>query len=228
MGMGDSIQKLRAYGLRYALQYKAWRPLRARVRAVALASEVSSVGPGLEVHGPVTVQRDKASVIALGAGCTIDRDATLRSTRASAVRPPAEIRVGDGTMIKQGAMVLARSGRIVIGARSAVGRYSEIGCEDVEVRIGDCVRIAPQVWIGTGNHLHDDLDRPIMDQGVQHLHVTIEDDVWLGTRVVVLPGVTIGEGSVVAAGAVVAKDVPPYVVVGGVPARVLKDRRARF
>jgi len=92
--------------------------------------------------------------------------------------------------------------------------------DDIEVRIGSRVMIAPNVTISvTGHPVHPEL-RSGMSQF--SAPVTIEDDVWLGAHVVVLPGVTIGAGSIVGAGSVVTKDVPPGVVVGGVPARVLR------
>jgi maltose O-acetyltransferase len=68
-------------------------------------------------------------------------------------------------------------------------------------------------------------DVTISDQGYTHAPIKIEDDVWVGFQAIILPGVTIGRGSIVGAGAVVTKDVPPYTVVVGVPARPLRQRR---
>jgi acetyltransferase-like isoleucine patch superfamily enzyme len=76
------------------------------------------------------------------------------------------------------------------------------------------------------NHVFSDPDRPIHSQGLDHAPITIEDDVWIGGRVNVVAGVTVGRGSVIGAGAVVTKDVPPYSVAVGVPARVIKSRRS--
>jgi acetyltransferase-like isoleucine patch superfamily enzyme len=81
------------------------------------------------------------------------------------------------------------------------------------------------------NHVFDDPDRPFIEQGITAQGIVIEDDVWLGAGVVVTDGVRIGRGAVVAAGAVVTNDVPPHTVVGGVPARIIRelgnDRDAR-
>lgn len=93
------------------------------------------------------------------------------------------------------------------------------------VRIGDDVRIAAYAAFFGENHRFDDLDRPIWHQGEESVGIVVGDDVWVGTHVVVCDGVTIGDHSVIGAGAVVTRDVPPYSVVGGVPARVLRDRR---
>jgi acetyltransferase-like isoleucine patch superfamily enzyme len=93
------------------------------------------------------------------------------------------------------------------------------------VTIGDGVRIASHAALYGFNHVFDDIDTPIWMQGTVEEGIVVEDDVWIGTHVVVCDGVTIGSHSVVGAGAVVTRDVPPYSVVGGVPARVIRDRR---
>ena len=87
------------------------------------------------------------------------------------------------------------------------------------LRIGSNVSLSPEVMLITSNHRKDDPDFAVEDQPI-----VIEDYVWVGSRATVLPGVTIGKGAVVAAGAVVTKDVPPYAVVGGVPAKVIGER----
>lgn len=103
--------------------------------------------------------------------------------------------------------------------------------DDVEVHVGDRVMFAPNVTVTTTGHpVHPDLRR----DGTQFsAPVHIEDDVWIGSGAVILPGVTIGRGSVVGAGAVVTANVPPDVVVGGAPARVIRaitdaDREFRY
>lgn len=93
------------------------------------------------------------------------------------------------------------------------------------VRIGNNVIIGPRVIIHSANHKYDDPSIPIQKQGHIFERVLIEDDVWIGAGAIILPGVKIGKGSVIAAGSVVTKDVPPYTVVAGVPARKIKDRK---
>jgi maltose O-acetyltransferase len=85
--------------------------------------------------------------------------------------------------------------------------------------------MGPEVVIHTRNHRHDRVDIPMCQQGYdEEKPVKIEDDVWLCERAIILPGVTIGKGSIVGAGAVVSKDVPPFSVVVGNPALVIKTR----
>lgn len=111
-----------------------------------------------------------------------------------------------------------------IGDNSGVG----INCEiNGPVSIGKDVMMGPEVVIYTRNHGFLRTDIPMNIQGMgEILPVVIEDDVWIGRRVMILPGVTIGKGSVIGAGAVVVKDIPPYSVAAGVPAKVVKRRES--
>lgn len=132
-------------------------------------------------------------------------------------------------------MILKKCGRHVTIDRHAhfgiditIGDYSSIG-QDCWVMnhcdIGNNVMMGPECRIYTHNHMHSRTDLPMIRQGfMPPKNVKISDDVWIGARVIILPGVIIGEGSIIAAGAVVSKDVPSYTVVGGVPAKVLKKR----
>lgn len=90
--------------------------------------------------------------------------------------------------------------------------------------IGNYVNIGPNVSLLTANHRFDAFDRPMAQQGVVPAPVIIEDDVWLGANVVVLPGNRIGRGAIIGANAVVTHNVEPFAIVGGVPARLLKYR----
>jgi galactoside O-acetyltransferase len=92
--------------------------------------------------------------------------------------------------------------------------------DDVEIHIGDGVMIAPNVTLATTGHPVHPARR--VDFARFSLPVVIEDKVWIGANAVVLPGVTVGYGSVVGAGAVVSHDIPPMVVAAGVPCRVLR------
>jgi maltose O-acetyltransferase len=109
-----------------------------------------------------------------------------------------------------------------------VGDYSGIGirCRIAgPVTLGRYVMMGPEVVIHTQNHKHDRIDIPMCQQGYEERRpVIIEDDVWLCERAIILPGVTVGKGSIVGAGAVVAKDVPPFYIVVGNPALVVRIR----
>ena len=112
-----------------------------------------------------------------------------------------------------------------IGDNSNIGPYCYVGCSG-RVVIGNNVLVGQRVNFAGENHIFEDVNRPIRDQGVMLGSIIIEDDCWIGGSSVILAGVTIGQGAIVAAGAVVTHDVPSYSVVGGVPARIIKSRLA--
>ena len=93
------------------------------------------------------------------------------------------------------------------------------------IRIGKQVAIGPGTVLRAANHCFDSLEKPIMLQGHLYGEIVIEDDVWIAANCTITPGTRIGHGAVVGAGAVVTRDVEPYAIVGGVPARVTGSRR---
>jgi acetyltransferase-like isoleucine patch superfamily enzyme len=90
------------------------------------------------------------------------------------------------------------------------------------ITIGNNVIFGPGASVFSENHNYSDLDKFINDQGETRKGVTIEDGVWVGTKAIILDGVTVGQHSIIAAGSVVNKNVPPYSIVAGVPAKVIK------
>lgn len=113
---------------------------------------------------------------------------------------------------------------ISVGDDCYLGSGVQLYPWNAPIAIGNHALIAAGVRMITRSHGFEDLDRPMADQGYVNAPITIEDDVWIGFRAIILAGVTIGKGSVVGAGAVVTGDVPPYTVVGGVPAQTIKKR----
>ncbi|RMI09603.1 sugar O-acetyltransferase [Cellulomonas triticagri] len=171
----------------------------------------TDVGPGLEALEEARVRgKERAREYnALEPRDLANRERLLRETFGSVgehvwVEPPLYVAYGVHTHVGSG--VYLNTGATIV--------------DDSPVHLGDRVMFGPHVTIATAGHpLHPE----VRATGAQFsAPVVIEDDVWIGAHVTVLPGVTIGRGSVVAAGAVVAANVPPGVVVGGVPARVLR------
>ena len=133
-----------------------------------------------------------------------------------------EIRIGEGSTVAPGACV---QGSVTIGQNCSIQMYTIVcGYEKSPIVIGNNVRIAAHCMMVSANHRFDDPDVQICRQGMTYAPIVIEDDVWVAARVNITAGVTIGKGSVLAAGAVVTRDVPPYSVVAGVPARVIARR----
>tara|TARA_A100001035_G_scaffold271903_1_gene260579 strand:+ start:3813 stop:4412 length:600 start_codon:yes stop_codon:yes gene_type:complete len=96
-----------------------------------------------------------------------------------------------------------------------------------KIEIGDSVLIGPNVVLRSNNHKFDDIDIPIVMQGMMEGDIIIENGVWISSNCVILPNCTIGEGAIVAAGAVVTKDVKPFSIVGGIPAKVIGTRKSQ-
>lgn len=115
------------------------------------------------------------------------------------------------------------------GSEIEIGDYSGIGEKCVVPKntiIGKYVMMAPEVHIVQNNHNYQNIDEPMCFQGSPKdvPQTIIEDDCWIGIRVIFTPGHRIGHGSIIAAGAVVTKDVEPYSVMGGNPAKLIKKR----
>ena len=158
------------------------------------------------------------------------------------------IRIGKGTGISPEAMICPRSGFIEIGDQCVVNAnaaiqgnvkigdrtriqmntlivgYGEAGDPSGQVTIGKDVLIAPNCMILAGNHGFEDPDILINRQPIMRKPIVIEDNVWIAGRCNITAGVTIGHGSVIGAGSVVTKDIPPMSVAVGVPAKVIKRR----
>jgi acetyltransferase-like isoleucine patch superfamily enzyme len=178
----------------------------------------AELGDGCAIGAGVTFEGPQA--ISVGPGARIEDRVHLDASRGRGIALGERCAICFGTYLS----VHGREGFIRIGAGSYVGAGSQIfGHRGVE--IGAQVLAAPGLQIVPYQHTFADPQRPIAEQGGESRPVLIEDDVYLGMGVRVLLGVTIGRGAVVGAGAVVTRDVAPYTVVAGVPARPLRSRR---
>lgn len=127
---------------------------------------------------------------------------------------------GSNVNIEKGARF---DSRVSLGDNSGIGVNAFIAAC---VTIGNDVMMGPECMIFTSNHGIADLDIPMWQQPfTEPRPVVIEDDVWIGARVTILPGVRIGKGSVIGAGSVVTHDVVPYSIVGGNPAKLIRYRK---
>jgi acetyltransferase-like isoleucine patch superfamily enzyme len=134
--------------------------------------------------------------------------------------PYRKFSLGDYSVIESFACVNNAVGDVIIGDHTRVGLHNTI---IGPVTIGNHVNLAQGITVTALNHNFENPDRRIDEQGVSTKPVTIGNDIWIGANAVILPGVTIGDHSVVAAGAVVTKDVPPHSLVAGVPAKIIKQ-----
>ncbi len=161
-----------------------------------------------------------SKIIFFDGGCNFGSDIAVKPIGAGPGKLRVELRgennIGSHTIF-QG------SGCIKMGLRTFNGEFCVFGCNS-SIDIGDNVMIAQAVTIRDTDHCSDSLTIPMIDQGIVTTPVIVGDDVWIGHGAVILRGVTIGTGSIIAAGSVVRSDVPPFSIVGGVPARILKTR----
>lgn len=136
----------------------------------------------------------------------------------------SQVSIGRSTMIRPSGNYSREVGEgMSVGNRSSIGPHCFIGCSGF-ISIGDNVMLGPGVRLFAENHVYADNDVLLKDQGVQRDAITIEDDCWIASGVTVTAGVTIGHGSVVGAGSVVTKDIPPFSIAAGVPAKILSSR----
>ena len=121
------------------------------------------------------------------------------------------------------------------GARFGNGRFIEIGdysgiginCTlPNNVKIGKYVMMGPNCYILDSNHNFDSIDKPMMFQGYSEKRIVhIDNDVWLGVNVTIMPGIHFKKGTIVGAGSVVTKNFPEYSIIGGNPAKLIRDRK---
>ena len=182
---------------------------RARLGALGRGCRIES---GVSFHYPGRIR--------IGDGAGIGRNVTLR---ANTDQFPG-IDLGRNVSINDAVVINANRGRVTVGSRSWLGPFCLV-YGNGGVTIGSNVLVAGHTSINTVSHSADRCDVPINDQPVVIDPVIIEDDVWIGLNAVVLQGVTIGRGSIVGAGAVVNRSIPPWSVAVGVPARVIGRRK---
>ncbi|OIQ30365.1 MAG: acetyltransferase [Bacteroidetes bacterium MedPE-SWsnd-G2] len=142
-----------------------------------------------------------------------------RQTRLDVV-PWNKFNLGANSTIEDFSAINNGVGDVIIGDRTRIGLSNII---IGPVKVGDDVRLAQNVVLSGLNHNYEKIDSPIHSQGVSTKPIIIEDESWIGANVVIVPGVTIGKHSIVAAGSIVTKNIPQYSVAAGNPARILKQ-----
>jgi acetyltransferase-like isoleucine patch superfamily enzyme len=162
-----------------------------------------------------------ASLISLGPGSYLDHGVYIHAC-------PGGVSIGAESYVMHGSVLHVYNFRGLPNSGIKIGKNSLIGEMNVlrgqgGISIGDRVYTSPLCQLIAVNHVFDDPARPFVDQGITAQGIVIEDDVWIGSGAVITDGIHIGKGAVVAAGAVVTQDVTPHTVVGGVPARLIKN-----
>jgi acetyltransferase-like isoleucine patch superfamily enzyme len=166
-----------------------------------------------------------ADHVRLGRGSYLDHGSYLHAC-------PAGITIGDESFVMKNAILHVYNFRglphagITIGKRSLIGEACVLRGQG-GITIGDDVFLAPLVQMLAVNHVFHDTTRPISLQGITCQGIIVEDGAWIGSGAIILDGTRIGRNAVVGAGAVVTKDVPPYSIAVGNPARIVRDLQSQ-
>lgn len=128
-----------------------------------------------------------------------------------------------GVVWIQPRVTIVNSNRLVVGKRCGINSGTYLNCKG-GITLGDNVLIGANCTISSGKHLIDGRDKTVIERPVETLPIVFEDDVWIGSNVVIMPGVTLKKGTVVGAGAVVTKDTEEYSVNVGIPAKKIRSR----
>lgn len=161
----------------------------------------------------------------------IQSNANIKIARTTRILPTAvvntylggEISIGKNTEVLEGVVISTYGGRIHIGDQCSINPYTIVYGHG-NTTIGNNVLIAAGCMIIPSNHNFTDASTPINSQGATSLGIVIEDDVWIGHGCSILDGVTIGKGTIVAAGSVVNKSIKPMSIIAGVPAKLIGHR----
>jgi len=140
-------------------------------------------------------------------------------------RVSPRVKFGKGCVVGKARLITYYGGRIIVGKNTTILEACEFFAHrSTHIQIGDDCMLAKRTIIMTRNHVFDDPNQKIVNQGTKDKDVRIGSDVWTGLDTKILPGVKIGDGCVIGTGAVVTKDIPPKCVAVGVPAKVIKIR----
>mgnify|MGYP000969855493 FL=1 len=146
----------------------------------------------------------------------------FRIAEQSQIHQPHLVSVGDNVGFYYGTYIEPCDEEIIIGSNTHFAPYCVLYGP---LSVGNNCAIAAHVVLASIGHSYVDIDIPIVEQPTSQKKIIIEDDVWIGANAVITPGVTIGKGSIIGAGSVVTKNVEPYSVMGGVPAKLIKRRK---
>jgi carbonic anhydrase/acetyltransferase-like protein (isoleucine patch superfamily) len=173
-----------------------------------------SIAPGAKIH---------KSVILEGRGRLEISDQT-RVGAYSVIKVDGDLlKFGKNCVVEEHTVIKLWKGSIEIGDRVFINSFCVLNGHG-GLKIGNDVMIANHVSVVPANHPVDDVSQPINKQGVVTKGIVIDDDVWIAAGAKIMDGVHIGKGAVVAAGAVVTKDVPAFAIVAGVPAKIMRKR----
>lgn len=161
---------------------------------------------------------DKACKLSIGDNVEFRRNIEIRVHGGSKIVIASNVRIDRGVRL-----LSANESKIELKTGVRVGLYTVFNGGD-DITVGEKSLISGFVYLQTSMHAYAQSAMAVQDQGYSHAPVKLEQDVWLGTHVVVMPGVTIAKGCVVGSNAVVTKSVGEYQIIAGIPAKTIKER----
>ncbi|NEO99003.1 MAG: acyltransferase [Symploca sp. SIO2E9] len=203
------------------IAFLEWIPLSVGrgLRRLAYRTIFAHIGTCVEIQ--TGVEFAYTGSIEIGDWVRLYRDVRIRCLGNN-----SKIRLKDWAHIDRGVDIKTHwSGEIEIGEHTYIGPYTCLSGN--YIKVGNYCLIASHSGLYANNHIFEDSTRPIVEQGNSYKGIVIEDDCWLGSGVKVVDGITIGQGSVIGTGAVVTKDIPPYSIAVGVPAKVIAKRDSK-
>lgn len=176
------------------------------------------IGKNFRCDSIPKIMIDKSAKLTIGDNVELRRSLEIR------VHQSSEVKIDSNVRIDRGVRILGTNQAIIhLKEGVRVGLYSVFNGGD-SISVGEKCLISGFVYLQTSMHGFKDKSMNVQAQGYDHAPVVLENDCWLGTHVVVLPGVTLGQGVVVGSNAVVSKPIEKYKVVGGIPAKEIKER----
>jgi len=163
-----------------------------------------------------------AALIRFGRGVTLERGVIIDGLSRDGIEFGDNVMIGPYSVVRAGMLSNLGAG-VRMGKNSAMDSYSCIGAAG-PVTIGENVIMGQHIAFHAENHNYERVDIPIKHQGTRRKGIVIEDDCWVGSNTTFLDGAHVGRGCVIAAGSLVRGEIPPYSIVVGAPARVLRSR----
>ena len=198
----------------------AWVPgaLGLVLRSKLVPLVLGRVGRNVVFGANVTIRHPHK--ISIGDNVVID-DACCLDAKGTDNRG---IEIGNGVFVGRNTILSCKNGDIIIDDRANIGFNCEVFSAS-RVRVGKSVLMAAYTYLVGGDHLYDRIDIPVLEQGRTARGIEVDDNVWLGTHVVVTDGSRVGRDAIVGAGAVVVGEIPECAIAAGIPAKVMRDRR---
>lgn len=227
VGIVRLIKRDRSWSVDPEVSCSALLAMFSAVAVKAVRGSVRRIGfrraRGITLIGRRVSLRNKRYIRA-GRSLVIEDNAEIQGLAKRGVTFGNHVWIGRSAMIRPSGYYSGKIGEgLLVGDRTTIGPFCYLGCSGF-IQLGSHVMIGPRVSFYAENHNFADPNVPMQAQGVTHDTITVEDDCWIGSHALILAGVTIGRGSIVAGGSVVTRSVAPYSIVSGVPARVVRSR----